>query len=279
MTALQDDRESEEQLYSIHDSQAQQELVGVRRADRWVGFFLPHLRPGMSLLDCGCGVGSITLDLAERVAPGQVVGIDVDETQLDIARAHADRRGLHNVRFEVGSVYHLKHAAGDFDAALAHTLLMHLSDPLRALQEIRRVLKPGGVVGIADDDYGGLLWAPPSALMERFWIIWEAVLRYNGASPRYSRNLRGLLREAGFARTEGHAVAADYYGTLDETLRFARVVSRLLRDSDLVEIMIGQGYTDRAELESLIAFFAAWGSDPDAFFAFQYCAAVGWNAT
>jgi SAM-dependent methyltransferase len=270
--------EFDEHLYSINDSQAQQEYLGGRRADKWISFFLPHLRPGMALLDCGCGVGSITLDLAERVAPGQVVGIDLDESQLNVARESAKQRQIQNVRFEIGNVYHLKDADASFDAVLAHTLLMHLNDPLRAMREMRRVLKLGGVVGIADDDYGTLIWSPQNPLMDRFWQIWTAVVQFNGGSPYYSRNLRGLLREAGFARTEGHAVAADYYGTLDETRRFARVVDRLLHDPALVEIMLGQGYTNQAELEAVRANFKAWGDDEDAFFAFTYCAAVGWNA-
>jgi ubiquinone/menaquinone biosynthesis C-methylase UbiE len=58
-----------EEFYSINDATVQREYVQGRRASKWVGFLLPHLKPGMSVLDCGCGVGTITMDLAEIVAP------------------------------------------------------------------------------------------------------------------------------------------------------------------------------------------------------------------
>ena len=114
------------EIYTISDAEAQRLYTGVRRAAQWTPFLLPHLRPGMSLLDCGCGAGSITLDLAEFVAPGSVGGLDLDVGQLDAARWEAARRGLTNVTFEHGNVYNLPFADGAFDAALAHTLLFHL---------------------------------------------------------------------------------------------------------------------------------------------------------
>ena len=134
------------EFYSIADQQAQVMYVGVRRAAQWVPFLAPHLRSGMRLLDCGCGVGSITLDLAELVAPGKTVGLDLDESQLALAREAAASRGLGNARFEVGSMYELPFADASFDVALAHTVLFHLSDPPRAMRELRRVLAPDGIV-------------------------------------------------------------------------------------------------------------------------------------
>ena len=80
----------------IADAEMQQSNVGTRSAAERVPFFVPHLRPGMSVLECGCGVGSITRDLAARVAPGPVVGIDVGEGQLAVARSEADRRDPRN---------------------------------------------------------------------------------------------------------------------------------------------------------------------------------------
>src|SRR5687767_1693770 len=143
--------QTREEVYSFSNDEAHHIYLGLRRAKEWVGFFLPHLRRGYAVLECGCGVGSITLDIAELVAPGRVVGIDMNESQLAIARKNAAARGLSNVSFERGNVYSLHFSDATFDAVLAHTLLIHLNDPLSALKEMRRVLKPGGVIGVSDD--------------------------------------------------------------------------------------------------------------------------------
>src|SRR5437879_2234346 len=104
-------------------------------------------------LDAGCGSGGITLGLAEVVAPGETAGIDVAPSEVEVARALAAERGITNVRFETGSVYDLPFEDASFDAALAGNTLEHLCDPLRALKELRCVLKPGGIVGVRDPDW------------------------------------------------------------------------------------------------------------------------------
>jgi ubiquinone/menaquinone biosynthesis C-methylase UbiE len=93
------------------------------------GFFLPYLRPGMSVLDCGCGPGAMTIEIAERVAPGQVVGIDIDPGQCARAEASAADRGIANVRFEPADVYALPYPDDAFDAVFSHALITHLSGP------------------------------------------------------------------------------------------------------------------------------------------------------
>lgn len=266
-----------QETYTISDPEAQRLYVGARRAAQWVPFFLPHLRPGLSLLDCGCGVGSITLDLAEIVAPGRVVGIDLDEGQLAIARQAAVQRGLTNVAFEQGSVYDLPFDDGAFDAVLAHTLLFHLSDPVAALRSMRRVLAPGGVAAISDDDDGTVVFSPDDPAMRRFGGLVEKLMRHNGTNPTYARHLRGLLLQAGFLRTEGFAVAADYAGNLAATRHSAAIWVKILRDPAVAGLMIGQGWATQAELDELAAGVGRWGERPDAFFAVLYCAALGWT--
>src|SRR5262249_6006705 len=86
-----------------------------RTADAQVAFLLPHLTPGMRLLDVGCGPGSITRGLAERLAPAQVIGIDLSREALDGARRDATARGLGNLQYEEGSVYQLRFADASFD--------------------------------------------------------------------------------------------------------------------------------------------------------------------
>ncbi len=265
------------ETYTISDPEAQRLYVGVRRAAQWVPFFLPHLRSGMSLLDCGCGVGSITLDLAEIVAPGRVVGLDLDETQLEIGRRAAAQRGLTNVAFEQGSVYDLPFDDDAFDAVLAHTLLFHLSDPVAALKSMRRILKPGGLAAVSDDDAGTVVFSPDDPAMQRFGGLVDKLMRHNGANPTYSRHLRGLLLQVGFARSEGFAVAADYAGNLDATRHSAAIWVRVLRDPAVAGLVIGQGWAAQAELDELAEGLQRWGERPDAFFAVMYCAALGWT--
>jgi ubiquinone/menaquinone biosynthesis C-methylase UbiE len=266
----------DDEFYSISVENAQREYVQIRRANQWVPFFVKQLQPGMEVLDCGCGVGSITIDLGEIVAPGQVIGIDQDPNQLKVARALAKERGVTNVQFQVGNAYELEFSDESFDAVLAHTLLVHLSDPLVVLVEMHRVLKPTGVIGVSDDDYSTLVISPQNPILEKFKDLWPRYLIHNGGNPYYSRHLRSLLLQAGFSRTEGHAVAADSYGSLEETRRLSNILRQLFRAPEFVKVVTDQKWTSEGELEAMIAAFEAWGERPDAFAAIMYCAAVGW---
>jgi ubiquinone/menaquinone biosynthesis C-methylase UbiE len=267
----------QKEFYSLNNAEAQRTYVGVRRAKDWVGFFLPHLKQGFSLLDCGCGVGSITLDLAELVAPGNVIGMDMDEGQLEIARASAKERGLTNITFEQGDVYELRFKSETFDAVLAHTLLYHLSDPLRALKELRRVLKSGGIAAVSDDDFNTITVSPEHPNIKHITDIWKQVVLFNGGSPFYSRNLRGLMLDAGFARTEGFAVATEHYGRLEETRRMASVMAQQMGDPLLMNLAVSQGWATKDEMIEIVKWLPEWGERPDAFMAILYCAALGWN--
>src|SRR4051812_18964995 len=121
---------------------------GRRTAEEAAAFLLPDLRPGMRLLDVGCGPGSITRGLAERLAPGQVIGIDTAEAVLRSAREDAAARGLTNLEYRQGSVYELPFEDGSFDAVYAHQVLQHLREPARAVGEMLRVLRPGGLLAV-----------------------------------------------------------------------------------------------------------------------------------
>src|SRR5665648_337353 len=113
-----------------------------RTAANSAAHLLPHLREGQRLLDVGCGPGTITVDLAAHVAPGQVIGVDTSAEVLERARRHAAELGA-PVSFQVGDVYALDFPDASFDVVHAHQVLEHLADPVAALREIRRVIRPG----------------------------------------------------------------------------------------------------------------------------------------
>ncbi len=106
----------------------------------------------MNLVDCGCGTGSITVGLAEAIAPGEVTGIEISASDVDLARERVKISGHTNLRFEVADVYELPLPDESVDAAFFHAILDHLDNPVKALREAHRVLKPGGVVGAREHE-------------------------------------------------------------------------------------------------------------------------------
>ena len=96
----------------------------------------------MDVLDVGCGVGSIALDLAPAIAPGRIVGVDADEGQLEAAKRSAAERGIDNATFVTASVYELPFEDSTFDVVYANAVLMYVREQVRALAEMRRVLGP-----------------------------------------------------------------------------------------------------------------------------------------
>lgn len=246
-----------------------------RSVARQGAFFIPHLCPGMRLLDCGCGPGAMTIEFAKVVAPGDVVGIDIEASQLAVGLARAHQEGVANVQFAVGNIYALTFPDGAFDAVFAHAVLYHLHDPRAALAEVYRVLKPGGVVGVRDADHGGNVYSPSNPTLVQAWELIDHVLQYHGANPFMGRTQRALLRDAGFRRVEASA-SYDYYGTAEATQNFSAYFIEFLGQQHTEEI-IAQGWADRAALEAMCAALKAWGAHPDAFFGRARCEAVGWK--
>jgi len=260
-------------------SQAGNRAFETRMAERTVaqsaGFLLPHLSPGMSLLDVGCGPGSITAGLATAVAPGQVVGIDFQESQVAAARKRAASLGIANARFHAADAYALPFDDESFDVVFAHAVLVHLGDPLRALKEMRRVLRPGGLVGLRDPDlFGSGFTFPMTELLELWREIGPRVRAHNGANPHPAREHRRLLREAGFGRTMATASVVSA-GSADETREQAVWFQDQFRG--FARTAVEQAWMDQATADAIHLELAAWGERPDAFHAGVWCATLGWR--
>jgi ubiquinone/menaquinone biosynthesis C-methylase UbiE len=186
----------------------------VLRSHRWrtaansAAYLLPALAPGLSVLDVGCGPGTITADLAVLVAPGRVTAVDRSEDVLAEARATAAARGLANVRFARADVLDLDFPDGSFDVVHAHQVLQHVGDPVAALREMRRVCRPGGIVAARDADYASMAWYPLVPGLDDWLDLYHRVARAGGGEPDAGRRLLSWAREAGLADTAATARGA-----------------------------------------------------------------------
>jgi len=244
-----------------------------RTAETAAAFFLPFLKPGMRLLDVGCGPGSITSGFAQRVAPGETIGIDPSADVIATAKSLARAT---TARFEVGSIYEPRFAAGTFDAVFAHQVLQHLRHPVDALRQMRALLAPGGVLGMRVVDWGSAIFYPENEGTRRFLALQFDLARRNGAEPNAGRHLRRWFREAGFGETRVTTSTesdADAHATLERGEMFAE---RTLRSS-LADRALEHGIATRSDLEGIAAAWRAWGRDPDAFFCFSHTEVVAWK--
>jgi SAM-dependent methyltransferase len=236
-----------------------------RTAENSAGYLLPHLRPGLSLLDVGCGPGTITVDLARFLAPGQVIGLDTSSEVVTQAQALAAEAETTNVHFEVGDVFALKYDDASFDVVHAHQVLQHLVDPVAALVELRRVLRPGGVLAARDSDYGAFAWAPEDPSLDRWIEIYLAVTTRNGHNARIGPALLGLAHAGGFSDV---TVSSTAWTFADPASRqwWGGLWADRVQFSRFAEQAVAYGLSDINELESIAEAFANWAGSPDGVF-------------
>ena len=241
----------------------------------YADFLLPHLAEGDRVIDVGCGPGSITIGLAAELSSGQFVGVDAED-DFGGARDYAAAHAMGNVEFRVGDVYRLDFPSDHFDACLCHSMLETLDRPLDGLLEIKRVLRPGGVLGVACVEYGGLVLAGPAVeLLRRFYALREELWLLDGhADPYRGRELRSLLEHAGF---DAVAATSTYhcYGTPEDVRSFGTDRADDCGDTWYRQDAIAHGLATAGELDEMQRAWLEWSTSADAYAAFAWCRAVG----
>lgn len=237
-----------------------------RTAEDSAAYLLPVLEPGMRLLDVGCGPGTITADLAGRVAPGEVVGVDASPAVLELARATAIERGV-PVTFREADIGALPFDDDAFDVVHAHQVLQHLGDPVAALREMRRVTRPGGWVAVRDADYGAMTWYPPSPGLDDWLALYHEVTAGNRAEADAGRRLLSWVLAAGFDPAQIRPGASAWcWATPEDRAWWSGLWAERVTASAFARQARGAGLADDVALEALADAWTAWGSAPDGWF-------------
>ena len=245
-----------------------------RTAENSAAYLLPHLSSGFSLLDVGCGPGTITADLATIVTPGRVTALEVTEAALDLARAEITRRGLTNVDFATGDVHALDFPDDTFDVVHAHQVLQHVTDPVAALREMRRVARPGGIVAVRDSDYAAFTWFPQLPELSEWLELYERVARGNGGEPDAGRRLLSWGRAAGFTELTATSSTWCFADQQDRDWWGGMWAERVLK-SDMAATALRTGAATEDDLRRISDGWRAWAADQDGWLSLLHGELIG----
>lgn len=240
----------------------------VLRSHRWrtaqnsAAYLLPHLRPGMSLLDVGCGPATITVDLAARLDPGRVTAVETSEAALGLARAEAARQSCSNIDFAVADVHGLDFADDRFDVVHAHQVLQHVGDPVAALREMRRVCKPGGLVAARDSDYAAFTWYPAVPGLDQWLALYRQAAYANGGEPDAGRRLLAWAHAAGLHDVKPTSSTWCFATPADRDWWGGMWAERILT-SDLTDQLLSTGAATEADLHGIARAWTEWAGDED----------------
>lgn len=266
-------QESSTPDYTIGFSEGILQFYWQYTAEANAGYLLPYLRPGLRVLDFGCGPGTISTGLAKAVSPGEMHGVDMEESQIDMARTFAMSRGQSNARFHVGDVTDMPFEDGYFDVAHCHKVLMHVPDTSAVLAEVKRVLKPGGIIGCREMICDASFTHPDFDIIRRAWDMFEALVSFDDGHPQMGKDLKNRMVEAGFCNVKASA-SFDAYSAPDDIEFIHGLVAQWFLSSAITDTAIRYGVATERLCQDIQAAYDKWRVHPGAFIGVAYGEAV-----
>ena len=198
----------------------------------------------MHCLDVGCGIGAVTLKMAETVGPtGKVVGLDLDEGCLRLAQQEAQRLGL-NVEFRLAAANDLQESSA-FDFVFGRFVLTHLREPEKAVEKMMQAARPGGIVVVEDIEFAGHFSFPACRAFDRYVSLYQAVVQQKGGDPNIGSRLLGMFLDAGLSDVDLEMIQPTYRqgpgkqmaAVTMEHIREAVIGARLASDEEVRALM------------------------------------------
>ena len=256
--------------YAIGFSDEHVEQLSRSTAATSAAYLLPHLKPGQRVLDFGCGPGSISVGLAQAIAPsGELHCVDMAESQVELTASLAASQGLENLIIHVADATNLPFEDDYFDVIHGHDVLAHIPDTQAVLAEVKRTLKPGGLLACREMICESCFTHPELGVLRQSWNIYEDIIATDGGHPQMGKALKVHLTEAGFnvIRFTG---SFDLYETPEDVAFINEFVHGWLLAPEMVETALNYGVGSKELFQRIGAEYDRWKGHPGAICALVY---------
>ena len=233
-----------------------------RSVEDCFAYGLKYLSCGMTVLDLGCGPGTITTGIAKAITPGRVIAVDLDPGVLEQARDHARSEGVDNIDFRVMDAYGLDLPDDSIDLVHAHQVLHHMSDPVAVLRELARVTRPGGKIAVRDSIDQSFTWYPESKGVENWQRYFGETVRANGGDPDAGMYHLAWAHAAGL--TEVMCTSSTWTYSGPSVQWWADMWAERLTDSSMAAQIVAECLATEEDLLNTAQALKDWATHPDA---------------
>ena len=256
--------ESTTPLYATGFGKEVTQMLRRYNAEDNAAYLLPLLRPGLRLLDFGCGLDSASVGLAKAVEPGEMHGVDAAASQVEWVRSVAEARGQSNAVFHVADL-----AALPFDVVNCHNVLMYIPDTRAVLAEVNRVLKPGGVIGCREMILDSSFIYPDLGATEKLLEVLANLVALDNGHPQMGKDLKSHVLAAGFENVRAAASSNTYSAPADVAFIHSLITQWLL-SPEIAEMGVDYGVPSPETWGRMRAAADEWKESPEAIAAFAY---------
>lgn len=260
--------------YPIGYSQEVVSILADRTLAKHAFYLIKYLKPGLNVIDCGCGPGALTIDIAKKVSPGKVIGIDISQNQIETAKKLSAEMKVKNVKFITGDVLSLPFSNSLFDLAHCHGLFCQLSEPKIALNEMKRVVKSGGLIAAREPDADTYLIYPQlEKMLQAMSLAISALHAIGGGDYRIGKKLKSLFYHTDFSEIITSA-SCDYKEPKEVLLRECRALISDWEESPWSKYLLENKLVTKNDIKEIKNSLRAFSNLDDAFFSLTWCEVV-----
>ena len=260
--------------YPIGYSSSVVNIFNKRSAAEKARFLLPYLKETDHLLDCGCGPGSITLDFASLLSEGFAKGIDIEPSQVKYSKKLMEERKVQNAAFQTANILNLPFEDDAFDVAFTHAVLWTVKDPFAAIQELKRVVKPGGIIASREPSSEGLLYYPESKVFEKALRLQFQAQGALGSDRNLGKKLSYYFSQANLNEIK-LSVSSDVYSSPEKRHQLAQYSIAAWSDAPWSEHIRAMSWASESDITSFQQALLDWQGSEGAFVSATWCQAIG----